>query len=249
MGKLFNVGEVFENKYGNSFVIVGYHKWKYHCKTLCGKYEVFGSARSILAKTLKHPLDKNQCGVGYIGIGDFEPYPNGIKCRSYVLWYGMLYRCYNTACKEYPYYGGKGITVAEEWHNFQNFAEWYHFNIKSNHNFEIDKDLLGGECYSKDTCVLLPEKVNQFISMYFKKDFIGVYQNSDGKKRRNPWRAVLHGKHKGSFKTKEDAERFLGKIRKDFANKFLEDNKSQLTETVYDILKERINNYEPFSQV
>lgn len=37
------------------------------------------------------------------------------------LWYNMMYRCYNKDNKDYPDYGGRGIRVAERWHNREQF--------------------------------------------------------------------------------------------------------------------------------
>jgi hypothetical protein len=36
----------------------------------------------------------------------------------------MKDRCSNKNNKEYKHYGGKGVRVIEEWHNFKNFKEW-----------------------------------------------------------------------------------------------------------------------------
>lgn len=33
----------------------------------------------------------------------------------------MLTRCENLNCKEFKYYGGRGIKVCERWHDFRNF--------------------------------------------------------------------------------------------------------------------------------
>ena len=47
------------------------------------------------------------------------------KTRIYSCWCGMKDRCYNTNKKEYKYYGGRGITVCDEWlYDFQAFYEW-----------------------------------------------------------------------------------------------------------------------------
>lgn len=35
----------------------------------------------------------------------------------YFIWGNMKDRCYNTKCKDYPHYGGRGITVCSEWLN------------------------------------------------------------------------------------------------------------------------------------
>lgn len=39
------------------------------------------------------------------------------KRPEYNSWKGMMRRCYNPACPEYPNYGGRGISVYEKWRN------------------------------------------------------------------------------------------------------------------------------------
>jgi hypothetical protein len=37
----------------------------------------------------------------------------------------MLNRCYNSQDKKYPLYGGRGITICDEWRNdFKTFYDW-----------------------------------------------------------------------------------------------------------------------------
>ena len=36
----------------------------------------------------------------------------------------MMERCYLPSCANYKRYGGKGVTVCEEWHDINKFAEW-----------------------------------------------------------------------------------------------------------------------------
>lgn len=44
--------------------------------------------------------------------------------RLYVIWINMKGRCFNQSRPDYKYYGGRGITVCEEWHKPENFAKW-----------------------------------------------------------------------------------------------------------------------------
>lgn len=46
----------------------------------------------------------------------------GHETAEYRAWCSMLRRCYNSQVKEYPRYGGRGITVCERWQlSFENF--------------------------------------------------------------------------------------------------------------------------------
>lgn len=48
----------------------------------------------------------------------------GSKERLYRVWNSMRYRCENPNCKEFSYYGGRGIRVCVEWKNYAAFREW-----------------------------------------------------------------------------------------------------------------------------
>lgn len=66
--------------------------------------------------------------------------------RIYRIWHDMMYRCYSEKHKSYCYYGGKGISVCDEWKNYSCFKEWAFKNgyedslsidrIDSNGNYE-----------------------------------------------------------------------------------------------------------------
>lgn len=45
--------------------------------------------------------------------------------RLYIAWNNMRQRCYNTGRRDFPLYGGRGITVCPEWlGSFQAFMDW-----------------------------------------------------------------------------------------------------------------------------
>lgn len=46
------------------------------------------------------------------------------KTRIYRIWCKILRRCENKLDARYAYYGGRGITVCEEWHDFMIFYDW-----------------------------------------------------------------------------------------------------------------------------
>lgn len=49
---------------------------------------------------------------------------NKSKSRLYSVWRGMKQRCLNPKDAEYHNYGGRGITVCNEWLDFKNFYDW-----------------------------------------------------------------------------------------------------------------------------
>ena len=49
----------------------------------------------------------------------------GTNTRLYAIWHSMNQRCFDSNHKHFKDYGGRGITVCEEWrNNFEAFYEW-----------------------------------------------------------------------------------------------------------------------------
>lgn len=49
----------------------------------------------------------------------------GKGTRLYRIWKNMKSRCYNENFRDYKYWGGKGITICDEWkNNFASFRDW-----------------------------------------------------------------------------------------------------------------------------
>ena len=46
---------------------------------------------------------------------------NGSKTRLYSIWSSMIQRCTNPNNKDFKEYGGRGVSVCEEWRNFEAF--------------------------------------------------------------------------------------------------------------------------------
>lgn len=63
---------------------------------------------------------------------------------------GMLQRCYNPNSHAYKHYGGRGISICDEWHNRESFIEWALNNGYSN-NLSIDRIDVNGN-YEPDNC-------------------------------------------------------------------------------------------------
>jgi len=51
---------------------------------------------------------------------------NGKKIRLFRIWTSIKTRCFNPNDHAYPKYGGRGITLCDDWLNFKNFYDWAH---------------------------------------------------------------------------------------------------------------------------
>lgn len=145
---------------------------------------------------------------------------DGKRVPGYKSFQQMHHRCTPNWISKNPCYNG--CYVVDEWVDFQDFKVWYDagiYEIKSDANMQIDKDLLGFKYYSPDTCVILPGYLNVYIS------------NSTGRfkgalKQGNGWQAqcsIFNSKHKqkylGYFSNPDEAH----KAWAEFKNKQLQE--------------------------
>ena len=64
---------------------------------------------------------------------------NGKGTRLYDIWCHMKTRCLNVTCKDYKWYGAKGVKICKEWlSDFSAFREWAENNGYSE-NLTIDR--------------------------------------------------------------------------------------------------------------
>ena len=115
---------------------------------------------SVIKKgTIRFPFDKTVQGVGYTGIGGYSTKTNGERSKPYMIWQGILSRCYSQVSNKY-HSAYLECFVADYWHNFQNFAKWYEENYIE--DFQLDKDILfkGNKEYSEKTCCFVPREIN-----------------------------------------------------------------------------------------
>ncbi len=104
-------------------------------------------------------------GVAFNSGGKYKVKEGGVKTRSYVKWRAMIMRCYQRKYQEEnPSY--RDITVADEWLDFQNFAEWFYEHEYHNYGYDLDKDILtkGSKVYSPETCCFVPQELNKLLT-------------------------------------------------------------------------------------
>lgn len=114
-GRRFGRWEVlnYEGFWNNNY------RYKVRCK--CGTEKVVAinslkSGKSVscgcYAKELASSKSKHGCCK------------NNQMSRLYQIWHSMIQRCCNPNDKAYKHYGGRGITVCEEWKDSKNFVDW-----------------------------------------------------------------------------------------------------------------------------
>ena len=112
----------------------GLSRWV--CKCDCGNETV------AYGTNLKRGLTTS-CGCKRKEVTREEKTTHGMYGTPlYHSWSGMLQRCKNSNDKLYYRYGGRGITVCEEWNDFENFYQWA---IKNNYKPGLTIDRINND--------------------------------------------------------------------------------------------------------
>lgn len=159
--------------------------WK--CRCDCGNFTVTRGSYLITGRTKSCGcLRKEQAGeIGKVhgktngkkyGVENFRKagenkkgvhagrYRHGLTgTRLYIIWASMKQRCGNPKATEYSSYGGRGITVCEEWKNdVQKFVDWAITHGYAS-NLTIDRIDVNGN-YEPDNCRWIPQ-AEQYSNM------------------------------------------------------------------------------------
>lgn len=162
----YKKGDVFTNKHGAVYKIIEH----IDCYNVIiefqdsHKYVLTAQASQLRLGTIGNPYTPSVFGIGYMGVGRFKSqYDHKIPTYS-KRWRNMIGRCYSEKIQaRHPTY--KGCTVSDDWHNYQNYAEWFTSQKYKDEGYEVDKDLMvaGNKIYSPETCVLIPKEINTLI--------------------------------------------------------------------------------------
>ena len=235
----YKIGDKFKTKQGyevtlkekisNQYWVVEFH---------CGFTKKI-SQSSVTNGTIRYPFHPTVFGVGYLGCGPYSSGTSKKKTRAYETWQHMIRRCYDERCRSYARYGGRGVTVCDEWLNFQNFAEWFYRNYVE--GFKLDKDLtiIGSKQYNPDSCSFVPVSVNNLLissnacrGSYpvgvsysrHNKSYLAECWNGDGSK-------VYLGHHKSPESAFQTYKKFKENVIKQVAEKHYING--SISETIY----------------
>ena len=232
----FYKGYRFKTRNGGSCEVI---KYVSHSEVYVKHLDDFGYISKvrtdrIKSGSIKNPYSRDVFGVGYLGVGDFKSVFKGGQSLEYRAWNNMLQRCYdkNYSRKNLPSY--LNCTVHPDWHNFQNFAEWYTNQENYGRGYHLDKDILktGNTEYSSKNCCIVPNEINCLYKVMKDSTSVGVRGTKDGK-----YRVYLStnggSKYLGTFNSIDEAEECYVKNKRFYVREVVERNRHKISEKVY----------------
>ena len=236
------VGKVFKSLNSGDFKILKYNdKTNVEIQFLKTGFETTVQLGNIKNGKVKDPYVPSVYSIGIVG----TKYPvseGGVLTKEYVLWTGMLQRCYSdTYQKKRPTY--EGCEVSDKFKSYEYFYEWCNKQVGfGNEGWQLDKDLLikGNKVYSENTSVFIPSEINQVLVKrtalrgeyligvsWHKRDKTFIAQVS--KRKGKP-------EYLGSFKTEIEAFNAYKVAKESFIKEQANKWKGKIDERAYDAL-------------
>lgn len=194
---------------------------------------VSSNPKSNLQNRLKY-------GVGYNSGRKHLVLVNGKNNIFYTLWSNMMGRCYSpsTNFKSKSY---EGCTVSEEFHDYQDFADWCTKQKYYRKGYCLDKDILvrGNKIYSPETCCFVPTEINNlFVDRRSERGEFPIGVTKHNKTGRfisrlstNKGRMYL-----GLYDTPEQAYIVYAKAKEEYVKQIARKWQDQIDENVYNAL-------------
>lgn len=105
------------------------------------------------------------------------------------------------------------ITICDEWYTFSNFYNWYVDNVVE--GWQLDKDMKGGNIYSPENSIFIPQHINLLFRSIQSPQGKGVSRTKSGKYQAQAhWEGMPH--KFGTWDTPEEATNAYEKGRKQY---------------------------------
>lgn len=203
-------GEIKYNSYGSKMTIIKYVNAHDIVVEFENGYITHTGYNNFKIGQVRNPYDKSVHNVGYIGEGEYKVSINKKATKVYNVWMTMIRYCYSKKLHDIDA-TGKDCSVCNEWHNFQNFAKWFHENYYEieGEKMNIDKDILhkGNKIYSPDNCVFVPESINRIFTK--RQNYRGQYPIGV-KKEDLKYRVDINFY---DFNSKKTSKKYVGRYR------------------------------------
>ena len=236
------VGKVCKSSNSGDFKVLKYNDAKeVEIQFLKTRYETIVQLGNIRNGNVKDPYAPSVFSIGIVG----NKYPiseGGTLIKEYMLWTNMLERCYSdTYKKKRPTY--KDCEVSENFKSYEYLYEWCQNQVGfANEGWHLDKDLLvkGNKVYSEDSCVFIPQEINNVLTKSTasrgehligvswhktKKAFIAQVGKSKGKRE-----------YLGSFNTELEAFNAYKQAKEAFIKEQANKWKGKIDNRAYDAL-------------
>lgn len=237
------IGEKFITKQGYEVEIVEYFN-NVNCTIRFNTSEKIvlkkQSYKRIKSGNIKNPYCPIFHSIGYVGEGGFKATTHKKINSFYNIWRNMLSRCYSKKEQlRFPTY--KICSVVEEWHNFQNFAQWFYenYNHKVMEGWHLDKDILikGNKIYSPETCCFVPNEINGlFVKSNSVRGLYPIGVNKKGNKYQSNVSKNSIFEYLGTFDTPEEAFQAYKIVKEDWIKEVADEWRGQITEQTYQAL-------------
>lgn len=150
----------------------GQHQAQWLCECNCSEHNKI----KVIGSNLKRG-NTNSCGCIYKETRQVinKTHGDSQRERLYTIWANMKSRCFNKNNKDYEVYGGRGITICEEWkEDYVAFKEWALSNGYNNNltidRINVDKNYSPSNCRWVDMVTQENNRTNNHML-----DFNGEY--------------------------------------------------------------------------
>lgn len=179
-------------------------------------------------------------GIGYNSKCKYKSTDGNKISKQYDIWRSMLQRCYSHGFQiKNPSY--KGCSVSSQWHNYQDFAQWFNEHDYSDMGYQLDKDILlpNNKIYSPQTCCFIPRDLNVLFTS--RAAASGIYpQGVHLHKQSNKYKAQISidgkVKHLGLFHCADEAYQVYKKAKETYVKEKTLEWKDRIANDVFEAL-------------
>lgn len=170
---------------------------RFECLCECGKITVVRCDSVVRGHT-------KSCGcIKSSSVSNAQTTHGMSGTRFYRVWASMLRRCYNPAETSYENYGGRGISVCEEWHNFEGFMK----DMLGSYSKELTIERLDiNKGYSNENCIWETNKKQAMNRGVQSNNLMGIANISECHKN---GKLHLRGRIKNTTKNREECKVLL----------------------------------------